>query len=150
MNTLFDRLVSHTLSPQQPAEELSGLSRDIENLLNHPLEPLRWTDDPILSGSILNYGLPSLVGRRIDAIMVEEIARDVVQALVRFESRLDPASIRVSASNYVDHPGVLSFGIESKLQGNNKRLHLQLYFDVHFGRANVLAHAHPSPVIGQP
>jgi type VI secretion system protein ImpF len=138
MISLFDRLTGQT--PAQPDRqlELVHLGRDIENLLNHPRESVALQCEPILARSFLNYGLPSLVGKRVEAITLGEIADQIRLALVRFEPRLDASSIVVARSpEQTGDPGVLVFAVQARLSEHNNDVRLHLRFDVNFGRASV-------------
>ena len=138
MISLFDRLIAPVPSQPDRQLELSHLGRDIENLLNHPRESIARQGEPFLAQSFVNYGLPSLAGKRIEAVTVGEIAEQIRLALVRFEPRLDASSIIVRRSpELTGDPGVLVFAVQARLSERNNDLRLHLRFDVHFGRASV-------------
>lgn len=140
MISLFDRLTCDV--PLQPdrATGLAHLGRDIENLLNHPRESLALQAEPLLARSFVNYGLPSLAGKRVEAVTVADMAEQIRLALARFEPRLDASSLVVRRSTELTgDPGVLVFAVEARLAERSNHLRLQLSFDVHFGRASVRA-----------
>ena len=140
MRSLFDRLMSNDAAGVRRAPTLSDLGRDIENLLNHTRLPTLADDDNYLSRCVLNYGLPSLAGSRIDGATIPKIASEIEQALIRFEPRLDSQSIVVrSSSETIGQPGTLMFTVDGCLRQRQGELRLRLSFDVHFGRASVMA-----------
>lgn len=56
---------------------------------------------PQVRSSILNYGIPDLVRRSIDEMKVENITKEIEQALTVYEPRLIAQSIRVERDRRV-------------------------------------------------
>lgn len=139
MRSLFDRLMSPDSSGIHDALTLDTLGRDIENLLNHiQLYPLAG-QDPHLDRSVLNYGIPSIAGKRLDSAAISEIATQIELALIRFEPRLDSDSIVVrSSSEAIGQPGVLMITVESFFRRLGE-VRLRMNFDMQFGNASVVA-----------
>lgn len=73
------------------------IQRDIAWLLNDvQLEATTPLDDfPEVRTSVLNQGLPELIGRALDAPTMQQRAREVTAALRAFEQRLRPETITV-------------------------------------------------------
>jgi type VI secretion system lysozyme-like protein len=137
---LFERLMSNDTSGMGDVSALDYLGRDIENLLNHTRLPATTDNDNHLSRCVLNYGLPSLAGSRIDGSTIPRIASQIETALIRFEPRLDSQSIVVQSSSEAgERQGTLMFTVKGCLRQRQEKLRLQLSFDVHFGRASVVA-----------
>lgn len=73
---------------------------------------------PELRRSALNFGLPALSGRVASGLHMRELERDLRQAVLYFEPRLLPDSVRVSALDDGKDPNshnVVAFRIEARL-----------------------------------
>jgi type VI secretion system protein ImpF len=107
-NEQGDRVIAgRRLRPRQVITEAvlrQEVSRDLDNLLNSvALEStLDLTDMPHVRTSILNYGLADIANRTIDEAAVEHIPEEIREALINFEPRLAPASVRVTRDMSVD------------------------------------------------
>lgn len=79
------------------------VARDLASLMNATnLEATIPMDDlPHARRSIINYGLPDLVRRTIDESAVETIGAEIVAAIMAYEPRLHPASLKVSRDRSV-------------------------------------------------
>jgi type VI secretion system lysozyme-like protein len=139
MTSFFDRLMSNQAADIRSISTLSDLRLNIENLLNHTRLSTWVDEDSHLSRCVLNYGLPSLAGSRIDSASIPQIASEIEQALIRFEPRLESQSISVRVSSQdMGPPGTLMFNVDGRLRHGQVEFHLQLTFDVHFGWVNVM------------
>ena len=80
------------------------VSEDLDGLLNtiNLGSTIDLDDHPDVRRSILNFGIPDIVHRSIDEFGVNDIARELEQALIDFEPRLVPGSIRVFRDRNVD------------------------------------------------
>jgi type VI secretion system protein ImpF len=80
-------------------------------------------DYPLAARSVLNFGLPDLSGRTLSSIDIPELEAEIRQAILDFEPRLLPESLRVAVHEHHDNPGnpqavgpnSLQFTIEAKL-----------------------------------
>lgn len=72
---------------------------------------------PRVRESVLNYGVRDFAGRSHNRRAVLAQARDIREAILRFEPRLDPASLRVEPLMDELEPGRLSFTIEGEIVG---------------------------------
>jgi type VI secretion system lysozyme-like protein len=139
MTSLFDRLMSNQAAGIRSVSTLGDLRLNIENLLNHTRLSTWVDEDRHLSRCVLNYGLPSLAGNRIDGASIPQIASEIEQALIRFEPRLESQSISVRVSSQaMGPPGTLMFSVDGRLLQGQGEFHLRLSFDVHFGWVNVM------------
>ena len=79
------------------------VARDLSILMNttnlDSAEDL--SEVPQVRQSILNYGLPDLVRRSIDEHSLADIAREIERALIDYEPRLVPQSIRAARDEAV-------------------------------------------------
>jgi type VI secretion system protein ImpF len=76
------------------------------------------SDAPEANRSVINYGLPPLSGRAAGSMDVSELERAIRQAIVDFEPRILPATLRVKAivtSNAIDHHNVIGVEIQGQL-----------------------------------
>lgn len=71
--------------------------RDIEWLLNvvHFQTAINLDDYPEVATSVLNHGLPELIGRTIDRTALARRSQEITDAVLAFEPRLIPGSVEV-------------------------------------------------------
>jgi len=74
-----------------------SLRKDVERLLSStPLESIQdLSQYPEVRRSVVNYGLPALVGSTTGLMSDNEIKAAIEWALTTFEPRIDPASLRI-------------------------------------------------------
>ena len=76
------------------------------------------SDTPEAQRSVINYGLPALSGRAAVSMDVSELERAMRQAIIDFEPRILPATLRVKAivtASSVDHHNVIGVEIQGQL-----------------------------------
>ncbi|WP_293372426.1 type VI secretion system baseplate subunit TssE [Nevskia sp.] len=119
------------------------VTRDLAWLLNAvQIEATVGLDDfPEVRRSVINYGIPDLTGVALSRINVDRLSQSVREAILRFEPRLNAASLRViveSNSNRMDR-AALVFRIESEMwaQPIPLNLYLKTEVDLETGRLNV-------------
>jgi type VI secretion system protein ImpF len=107
--------------------------RDLSWLLNTEYLEAAYSLEgyPEVKASVLNYGIPSIVGLTIadlDASMRGGLARSLRDAILRFEPRLDPDSVvvRVHADKEQMDGRTLTFEIEAELIAEPAPLRLLL------------------------
>ncbi|HKA71121.1 MAG TPA: type VI secretion system baseplate subunit TssE [Xanthobacteraceae bacterium] len=80
------------------------VARDLDSLMNtiamESSEDLQRFEH--VRKSVLNFGLPDITHRSIDELSVENIGDEIKSALVNYEPRLIPQTIRVSRSSELD------------------------------------------------
>lgn len=69
------------------------------------------TDYPEVATSVLNYGVRDMAGKLLQARAVQSRARDIREALRRFEPRIDPAGLDVDAKTTAEKPNAVTFVI---------------------------------------
>jgi type VI secretion system protein ImpF len=90
--------------------------RDLSWLFNATQSSLDFDDDPLLVGSVINYGMPPLAGRPASQYDLGELARVLREVILRFEPRIIAHTLRVTAEgNKSDSHNVLGFRIEGQL-----------------------------------
>jgi type VI secretion system protein ImpF len=141
--SLLDRLTDDEPDKQQEAREKRVLSmrklresvqRDLVWLLNAGnLETVQDLDDyPLVSHSVLNYGLPDLAGRAASGLDLPGIERVLRQAIWDFEPRILRNSVKVRAVVAKDqmNRNAVAFEIEGDLWAQPVPLHLFLRTEV--------------------
>ena len=115
MPSLMDRLTDHQpdrrLEAPRPQamsfqEYRSGFQRDLMRLLSYGLQPEKHEFDgyPEVSESVLNYGMPNLLGMADLAMKPQIVEHHIREAIARFEPRINRNSLRVRVIR-VDVPG---------------------------------------------
>jgi type VI secretion system protein ImpF len=146
--------IQHTLLHAEEAgkyNSLHDIAHHIEGLLNHITAKLPHSPSDSVLSSVLNYGLPSVVGLRMDNQTLSRVLTDVRVALSRFEPRLDPQSIQVQLrKDSQSSPHIFCIDVNAKVLPSPRKTHaphelfLRLNFNIHFGLINVVNLANPS------
>jgi type VI secretion system protein ImpF len=123
--SLLDRLVDEDPGRATEARENRAASlqrlrenvlRDLNWLFNATQSSIEFDEDPLLSGSVINYGMPPLAGRPASQYDLGELSRVLREVIIRFEPRIIPRTLKVSAErNKGDTHNVLGFRIEGQL-----------------------------------
>jgi len=137
--SLLDRLTDEEPAQTEETREKRVLSlsrlrqsvlRDLGWLLNATaLEAVQDLGElPHVARSVLNYGMPSLSGVAASGIDVHGLERRLKQAIVDFEPRLLPQSLKVKVITAKDEMNVnaLSFLIEADLWAQPLPTHLYI------------------------
>jgi type VI secretion system protein ImpF len=82
--------------------------RDLETLFNCPApsSDQRYDDYPLVSTSVLNYGIPGLAGCWASGLDIPVLERRIRQAIWDFEPRLKRSSVKVHAEVDEDKNGL--------------------------------------------
>ena len=72
---------------------------------------------PLARRSVVNYGLPALAGQTASTLEVPDLERAIKQAILDYEPRILPASLRVRAleTSGLDHHNVIGVEISGHL-----------------------------------
>lgn len=125
---LLDRLTDDKRSDRVEAEDHRVMSkaqlrqavlRDLGALFN-AVQPLGAAADsyPMVSDSVLNFGLPPLSGQLASKLDVSVVENAIRQAIVRFEPRILPETLHVralEATTVLDTHNVIEFEIRGHL-----------------------------------
>ncbi len=123
--SLLDRLVDD--EPGRLSEPRENRSTSLQRLRDNVLRDLNWLfnatcssvdfeGDPLLTGSVINYGMPPLAGRPASQYDLGELSRVLRDVILRFEPRIIAHTLRVTAErNGKDTHNVLGFRIEGQL-----------------------------------
>jgi type VI secretion system protein ImpF len=123
--SLLDRLVDE--EPGRATEARENRAASLQKLRENVLRDLNWLfnatqssidldDDPVLVGSVINYGMPPLAGRPASQYDMTELSRALREVILRFEPRIIAHTLRVSAERTKgDSHNVLGFRIEGQL-----------------------------------
>ncbi|MBN9670370.1 type VI secretion system baseplate subunit TssE [Roseibium aggregatum] len=122
---------------------LSEVRRDLQALLN--TVNLNSTQDladfPEVGNSILNYGLPDLSVHVVDSIRIEKLADDIREALLHFEPRMDPRTLKVERDEEADSDTFkVRFLIKAEIRCDPIRISSEFIADVDpaFGRIKII------------
>jgi len=87
-------------------EYRTGFQRDLLRLLSYGLQPERheFEGHPEVANSVLNYGMPNLLGMADLAMQPQIVEYHIREAIARFEPRINRKSLRVRVIR-VDVPG---------------------------------------------
>ena len=123
--SLLDRLVDE--EPGRATEARENRAASLQKLRENVLRDLNWLfnatqssidfdDDPVLVGSVINYGMPPLAGRPASQYDMTELSRALREVILRFEPRIIAHTLKVSAERSTgDSHNVLGFRIEGQL-----------------------------------
>lgn len=101
-----------------------------------------WKQAPFAQHSVLNYGLPSLSGEAVGRMDLHAISKDIKQAILDFEPRIDPDTLEVEAQidgTRYSHHNQLKLVIRGHMWNQPVPLELLLSasMDVETGQASV-------------
>jgi len=151
--SLLDRLVDDAPDMLQESREQRVLSisklrqcvlRDLAWLLNtSTLDTIQSLDDyPLVSHSVVNYGIHDLVGTTLTSADVPEIQRQIRQAIWDYEPRIFPESVtvKVTVSDHEMSQNAITFEIEGDLwaQPLPLRLYLRTELDLETGNMDII------------
>ncbi|MEI6545277.1 MAG: type VI secretion system baseplate subunit TssE [Methylococcales bacterium] len=154
--SLLDRLVDNAPEHIQESREQRVLSlnmlrecvlRDLAWLLNtNHLETAENLEAyPFVKHSVVNYGVLDLVGKTSSGVEMQDIQRQILQAIVDFEPRILAETLRVKvvvSDNQMNH-NALTFDIEGDLwaQPLPLRLYLRTELDLETGNMEIIQRA---------
>jgi type VI secretion system protein ImpF len=97
---------------------------------------------PLVSHSVLNYGIHDLVGTTLSSAEVPEIQQQIRQVIWDFEPRILPESVvvKVTVSDSHMSQNALAFDIEGDLwaQPLPLRMYLRTELDLETGSMNII------------
>ena len=123
--SLLDRLVDE--EPGRATEARENRAASLQRLRENVLRDLNWLfnatqssidfdGDPLLVGSVINYGMPPLAGRPASQYDLTELSHTLREVILRFEPRIIAHTLKVSAERAKgDSHNVLGFRIEGQL-----------------------------------
>ena len=121
-----------------------GVLRDLAWLLNtSTLDTSQSLDDyPLVSHSVVNYGIFDWVGTTLSSADIPEIQRQIRQAIWDFEPRILPESVVIKiavSENQMNH-NAMTFDIEGELwaQPLPLRLYLRTELDLETGNMEII------------
>jgi type VI secretion system protein ImpF len=122
---------------------LSEVRRDLQALLNtvNLNSAQNLSDFPEVANSILNFGLPDLSVHIVDTVRISRLAEDIHQALVRFEPRMNPRTLKVERDDTVDSDTFkVRFLIKAEIRCDPVRVSSEFIADVDpaFGRIKII------------
>ncbi|HEX7689817.1 MAG TPA: type VI secretion system baseplate subunit TssE [Burkholderiaceae bacterium] len=148
--SLLDRLIDD--EPGKLTEPRENRAASLQKLRDNVLRDLNWlfnavqsseslNDDELLTGSVINYGLPPLAGRPASQYEVTELSRVLRDVILRFEPRIIAHTLKVRAEKMsADSHNVLGFRIEGQLwsQPVPLEIFMRTEIDLESGMTNVM------------
>ena len=139
--SLLDQLTDEAPFDKQQATPKGFSDRELRRSIVRDLEWLFNTTElaaveeleayPEVARSVLNFGLPTLVGRLASGINEVLLERSVKQTIVNFEPRILPGvKVRVVKDKEQMSAGGLRFEIEGELRAQPAPLYLLLRTDI--------------------
>jgi type VI secretion system protein ImpF len=123
--SLLDRLIDEDPSRKtEPRENRSmtnnrlreAVLRDLNWLFNATQNTTELDDHPEVRRSVLNFGLPAISGRPASSLDLDDLAQALREALIFFEPRLVPHTVRVYAEPQSEsRHNIISFRMEGQL-----------------------------------
>jgi type VI secretion system protein ImpF len=150
---LLDRLTDEAPAESQEPRERRVMSK--RQLRQAVLRDLAWLFNatrleavtdlsrlPQARRSVINFGLPALSGRAATSLDVTELERAVRQAILDYEPRILPATLRVRAvlqASQLDHHNVVGVEIQGQLWAQPVPLELlvRTEIDLETGRVEI-------------
>jgi type VI secretion system protein ImpF len=113
------------------AQLREAVLRDLTWLLNsgRPTQRDSLAEWPEVERSVLNYGMPSFSGETASSLDISDVERAIREALIQFEPRILPGSLRVEAQqsdNIMDWHNIVSVRIEAMVWAQPVPLQLML------------------------
>ncbi|MCX7068687.1 MAG: type VI secretion system baseplate subunit TssE [Methylococcales bacterium] len=151
--SLLDRLADDAPSELKESREQrvlslgklrQGVLRDLAWLLNtSTLDTHQNLDDyPLVSHSVVNYGIHDLVGTTLSSADAPKIQQQIRQAIWDFEPRILPESVvvKVTVSDHHMNQNAITFDIEGDLwaQPLPLRLYLRTELDLETGSMDII------------
>jgi type VI secretion system protein ImpF len=151
---LLDRLTDD--EPEKKLESREQRVISIAKLRSSVLRDLSWllnsvqfsaTNDlsgcPMVEDSVLNYGIPSFAGGSMDALGTTHVEAVLREAILRFEPRLLPSSVKVRVvqeSLREDAHNTIALEIDAELwcQPLPLQMYMKTEFDLEIGAARVI------------
>jgi type VI secretion system protein ImpF len=135
----YDKLRNERRTMFSLDRQLESVKENLNALLNCTNLAARDNLDahPHIARSVLNYGLPDLVGKVVAGLRVRDLENIFVQAIQNFEPRIrrDTIKVRAVSSKFDDNPIV--FEIEGELCNTSIPLHLFLRTQVDLTNGSV-------------
>jgi type VI secretion system protein ImpF len=150
---LLDRLTDHEPDKKQEPREARVLSRT--RMRQSVLRDLAWLfnatrleEDRDLAKttyarrSVVNFGLPALSGSTASTLDISDLTRAVREAILTFEPRILPASLKVKAvveTGALDHHNVIGVEIQGDLWAQPVPLEflVRTEFDLETGKVQI-------------
>jgi type VI secretion system protein ImpF len=85
---------------------------------------------PEVRTSVVNYGVPDLAGKSLNTRAILQRARDIRQAVLTFEPRIDPESLDVEATEQVERENAVTFLIQADVRSAVRAVPIKFRTDV--------------------
>ena len=92
---------------------------------------------PQVESSVLNYGVPDMAGKALSHRAIMQRAREIRNAIMQFEPRMDEASLIVEASDNVERENSITFVIRGDVTSAVNAMPIQIKTDIEADSAAV-------------
>jgi type VI secretion system protein ImpF len=82
---------------------------------------------PRVETSVINYGLPDMAGKAVHRRSVLQRAREIRQAIQRFEPRVDPKTLHVEMVERDEHEHRVTYVIQGDISAATHAMPVKLY-----------------------
>jgi type VI secretion system protein ImpF len=125
------------------SELRNAVLRDLSWLFNATQPHSEWNEsNPMLAGTVLNFGLPPLSGRQVSKLDIARLERTIAETIKRFEPRVlaDTLQVRaIESSSVLDTHNTIEFEIRGQLWAQPVPLEILLrtQMDLEAGQVSV-------------
>jgi len=92
---------------------------------------------PQVRTSVLNYGVPDLSGKSLDSRLVLKRGREIRDAIVAFEPRIDPQTLDVEPSDKIERENAVTYVIQADVTSAARAIPIKLRTDIEADSAAV-------------
>ncbi|MEP7222366.1 MAG: type VI secretion system baseplate subunit TssE [Novosphingobium sp.] len=94
-------------------------------------------DFPHVRTSVLNYGVPDMAGKALNNRLIQQRARDMRDAVVAFEPRIDPTTLDVDVADEMERENAITYVIQADVTSAVRAIPVKFRTDVEADSASV-------------
>lgn len=92
---------------------------------------------PEVRTSVLNFGVPDLAGKSLDERLIRRRSREIRNAIIAFEPRIDEGSLEVEASDRIERENAVTYIIQADVRSAVRAIPVKFRTDVEADTAAV-------------
>jgi type VI secretion system protein ImpF len=93
---------------------------------------------PEVKSSVLNYGVPDLAGKVLTKRVIQARAREIREAIINFEPRMDPTHLDVEPISTLERENAVTFLIRGDITAAVQAMPVEFKTDVEVDTASVV------------